>query len=54
MADTRKEYVVNINGIDHTMMLDPADAETLYGENAVEAKGGSPANKSRTPANKEG
>lgn len=52
MADTRKEFIVDVNGIEHTMLLTPEDAETLYGENAKESK--APANKARTPANKEG
>ena len=34
MADSRKEYEVDINGVKHTLLLDPEDAKTLYGDNA--------------------
>ena len=54
MADTRKEFEVDINGVPHVMLLDPEDAQALYGDSASEVKGGSVANKSRTPADKEG
>lgn len=50
MADKRKEYVVDINGVEHQMLLEPEDAKTLYGENAKEAK--APANKQATAQNK--
>ena len=49
MADKRKEYTVEINGIEHSMLLEPEDAERLYGENAKEAKA---SNKARTADNK--
>ena len=53
MADARKEFEVDVNGIKHTMLLVPEDAETLYGENAVEAKAAkAPANKAGTAENK--
>lgn len=51
MADTRKEFVVDVNGIEHTMLLTPEDAEALYGENAKAAPK-APANKARSVANK--
>lgn len=53
MADSRKQYTVTINGIEHELLLDPQDAENLYGENAVESKAKTPANKQAdAPANK--
>lgn len=49
----RKEYVVDINGIPHTMLLDEQDVKR-YGDRAVEvkAKQAEPANKARRPQNK--
>lgn len=58
MADSRKEYTVSIHGVEHSMLLDPEDAQTLYGDNAKEAKkprtksAAAPANKARGAANK--
>lgn len=53
MADKRKQYDVNVHGIKHTMLLEPEDAKSLYGDNAVESKEQpAPANKSRTAENK--
>jgi len=49
MADSRKEYEVEVNGIKHTMLLDPEDAKALYGDNA---KAASAANKSASAQNK--
>jgi hypothetical protein len=46
-----KEYVVTIGGIEHTVQLSAEDAKR-YGDQAVEAKGGTAENKSRKPANK--
>jgi hypothetical protein len=47
-----EQYTVTINGIEHTMQLDPDDAER-YGDAAVKAsKSAQPANKSATPTNK--
>lgn len=51
MADGRKEYVVDIGGLEHTMLLDPEDARR-YGDKAVEVKERKPANKARQPQNK--
>lgn len=48
MADNRKEYVVTINGIEHTMLLTDEDAKG-YGENA---KAAGAANKAKAPENK--
>ena len=50
MADKRKEYKVEINGIEHTMLRLPEDAERY--ESAVEVKAERPANKGAAPANK--
>ena len=50
MADKRKEYVVEINGVEHTVLLEPEDAKSLYGGNAKEAK--APANKAGSAQNK--
>lgn len=44
-----EEYTVTINGIEHTMLLTPEDAER-YGENAKKAS--STSSKASTPANK--
>lgn len=46
-----KEYEVEINGVKHTLLLDPEDAKR-YGDAAVETKQAEPANKSRTAQNK--
>ena len=47
-----KEYEVEINGIKHTLLLTPEDAER-YGDSAVLVKqADQPANKSRTAQNK--
>ena len=53
MADKRKEYTVTINGIEHTLLLTPEDAER-YGDDAVEVKAApAPANKAvKAPTNK--
>ena len=54
MADERKEYVVTIGDLPHTMLLDEQDA-ARYGDRAVpvqEKAAPKPANKSRTPQNK--
>lgn len=53
MADKRKEYVVTINDVEHTVLLDAEDAER-YGDAAVEVKASkAPANKAAPePANK--
>lgn len=47
------EYTVVINGIEHTMLLDEATAES-YGEAATKggAKKAAPSNKAKAPANK--
>lgn len=37
MADDRKEYVVHIGGVPHTLLLTEATAKS-YGDAAVEAK----------------
>ena len=51
MADSRKNYTVTVNGLEHDMLLTPEDAEALYGENAKASK--APANKAAPePANK--
>ena len=49
----RKEYVVDIGGIPHTILLTDEDAER-YGDKATPVKAKQPANKSRKPANKSG
>lgn len=51
MSDKRKQYTLRINDVEHTLLLDAADAER-YGDAAVEVKSATPANKSATPANK--
>lgn len=53
MADNRKEYTVAINGVDHTVLLSPEDAER-YGEAAREVKAAkaAPANKAATAQDK--
>jgi len=50
MADSRKEYEVDINGVKHTLLLDPEDAKNLYGENAKAVS--STANKAGSAQNK--
>lgn len=45
-GDPRREYVVTIGGVDHTLLLDEAAAKRLGGT-PVQAK-------QRTPANKAG
>lgn len=52
VADTRKEYVVEIGGVKHTMLLDPDDAERRYGGRAVEVKSRTTQNKVRIPQDK--
>ena len=53
MADTRREYEVDINGMKHVMLLDPQDAASLYGDNAKAKAVKAPANKAaEAPANK--
>jgi len=49
MADSRKQYEVEINGVKHTMLLDPEDAKNLYGDNA---KAASASNKQASAQNK--
>jgi len=51
------EYVVDINGLPHTMQLSPEDADRLGArasrvDRTPEPKKASPANKSRSAANK--
>lgn len=46
MSDERKEYVVNIGGIDHTMLLD-ADEAKARDAKPVEAKQRTAQNKAR-------
>lgn len=49
-----KEYVVNIGGIDHTMLLDEDEAKRR-GASLVEAKARTPQNKAAAaPENKKG
>lgn len=52
MADSRKEYVVDVHGVEHTMLLTEEDAKALYGDNAKQAK--APANKQGSAENKAG
>lgn len=53
MAET-KEYTVIIGGLEHTLLLDAADAERI-GATPVEAKAApKPANKARTAQSKSG
>ena len=53
-APERKRYVVNIAGVDHTLLL-TAESAKRYGDRAkLSEKASSPANKSRTPENKSG
>ena len=47
----RKEYVVLIHDLPHTMLLDEEHARR-YGDQATEVKAAQSANKSRKPANK--
>lgn len=52
MADKRKEYVLTINGVEHTVLLDAGDAER-YGDAAVEVKAkAAPANKAASAQTK--
>ena len=53
MADNRKQYLLTMAGVEHTVLLTPQDAER-YGELAVEFKAvKATANKARrAPANK--
>lgn len=50
MADSRKEYEVDVNGVKHTMLLEPEDAKNLYGENAKQVS--STSNKQGSAQNK--
>lgn len=47
MADSRKEYEVEINSVKHTLLLTPEDAERYDGakERKVANKAGSASNK---------
>lgn len=50
----RKEYIVTIGGLEHTMLLDDVDV-ARYGKNlkpAPEVKAVKPENKARQPQNK--
>ena len=51
MADDRKEYVVSIGGIPHTLLLDEATAKS-YGASVVEGKKEPEAKQSPEPKNK--
>lgn len=52
MADNRKEYEVTINGVEHTVLLSPEDADR-YGDAAREVKAAkAPANKAATAQDK--
>ena len=57
---SHREYVVSINGIDHTFLLDDDQVQRYPNARPVEqkpaagAKAKAPANKSRTAANKSG
>ena len=53
MSDSRKEYTVDVGGIEHTMLLDEADAKRLDGK-AVETKTRTPQHKAATPESKKG
>lgn len=50
MTDERSEYTVTIGGLEHTLLLDPVDAERL-GDAASKAK--KPSNKSRAVSSKD-
>jgi hypothetical protein len=52
-APAMKEYVVDIGGIPHTVLLTDEDAKR-YGDRATPVKAKTPANKARKPANKSG
>jgi hypothetical protein len=47
-APKLEEYTVTIEGVEHTMLLSPEDAERFQASKAKKA----PANKSRTPEDK--
>lgn len=53
MADSKRypEYVVNINGIDHTMRLSPEDVER-YGDAAKKKSDSAKSNKAASARNK--
>lgn len=46
-----KEYKVDINGVEHTLLLSDEDAKAR-GLSAVSNKAAAPANKAQTPKNK--
>ena len=48
MADSRKEYEVDINGVKHTLLLTPEDAERYSDVKELKA----PANKAGSASNK--
>lgn len=48
-----KEYTVDIGGVEHTMLLDEADAKRR-GATPVQQKSRTPQNKAATPENKKG
>ena len=52
--DNRKEMTVTVHGIEHTMLLDPEDAERYKAEekSVQAAKASTPANKSRSADDK--
>lgn len=57
MADERVEYVVDVMGVEHTMLLDPKSAEQMYGGRARRKeqpakKEARAATKEKVPANK--
>lgn len=51
VKETRmKEYTVDIGGVEHTMLLDDADAKRLRGKAAQAKKAPAPLNKASKPA----
>jgi hypothetical protein len=62
MADNRKEYVVDIGGVEHVLLLSPDDAENYVGAKAkpgaakaaaeAASKAQDAANKAAFPSNK--
>lgn len=53
MSDEQEpsEYTVDINGVEHTMLLTEEDAKR-YGDSATKAKAKAPANKSSSASSK--
>ena len=49
-----KEYIIDIAGLPHTVLLDDAEAKRLNAKPVETKQATAPANKARTPQNKSG